>query len=719
MSRSRFSPSDVASATDFEDNSSAEGSISDENQVAQQDEVAGRPEDRPPMTQDEVSEFLGITVADPAIAISTGYAIKNRRDSTSVRYEQHIRDFIAFCRTKGLGCDVTGDKLLRFINEEIMVRPRRLGWRSRYSVTTAICFLYSKQRLARVNPYTESPRNDAVKARLDFLKSQDMTAANGIARRDPQRGTEADGYNSAEKLLELLNILLLRGTLDAMMLRLAAMLSHFGILRCNELLGLQLQDCLLLSFNEADPIQPGVQVLAFNIRNSKMNADGRKEYAPMMRNKNLLLCPVFAFALSLFVRFQLLGEPFPQIHQTEDWYHRYVVINHAEPAAPLKSDRYGRLVKALFPEWRVVTSKCTHIFRQGGARHLDNMQVPKTEVAKHGRWTQDVLTSTYLDSISSTTVKAHAGFRVQERYLVSRLDVTPPQEVLDMIFPELIEAEVRLTIAEAADPDARLVTTNSFLKLLTYFKTVLAQDLALLKHYWDNSQEMRPHPIFNHPMFESDIFRSWQETIVNAVGSLDNPAILFRAPLLEQAAPELMQAINDIKSQNVAIRNDIRELKRARNDDARVIASIFSDNLIRTGLQLRQATSEDSNSPSGESAPLDDPPIRSAPPATTSQLRPRASGAASAVYNWVNGKRLIELNRDVQTVVSLYNEWTRGVENRLPIQRQYESSEFTLGSSSGERKFFFRRKKIIEFIEQLVPSHASDSQHAALLVEQW
>lgn len=134
----------------------------------------------------------------------------------------------------------------------------------------------------------------------------------------------------------------------------------------------------------------------------------------MMRNRNLFLCPVFAFALSLFIRFQIQGESFPTIHEIEDWYHRYVIINYAEPAAPFKGDKYGRLVKAMFPEWGMVSSKCTHIFRQGGARYLDNMQVPKTEVTKHGRWTQDILKSTYLDSKSSTKVKAHAGFRVQD-----------------------------------------------------------------------------------------------------------------------------------------------------------------------------------------------------------------------------------------------------------------------------------------------------------------
>lgn len=62
--------------------------------------------------------------------------------------------------------------------------------------------------------------------------------------------------------------------MDAMILRLACLLSHFSILKCNQFLRLQLQDYLLLAFNEADPIQPGVKVLAFNVRNSKMSSNG-------------------------------------------------------------------------------------------------------------------------------------------------------------------------------------------------------------------------------------------------------------------------------------------------------------------------------------------------------------------------------------------------------------------------------------------------------------
>lgn len=88
-----------------------------------------------------------------------------------------------------------------------------------------------------------------------------------------------------------------------------------------------------------------------------------------------------------------------------------------------------------------------------------------------------------------------------------------------------------------------------------------------LKDHWETTQGTRPHPIFNHPMFVTDAFRSWKSTIVAQVGSIENPAVLFRAPLLEQVSPEVYQGICELKSQATALQNEVRDLKRRRNDN--------------------------------------------------------------------------------------------------------------------------------------------------------
>jgi hypothetical protein len=117
-----------------------------------------------------------------------------------------------------------------------------------------------------------------------------------------------DGYTTVDQQMKLLNSCLQRSTSAGLRDRLAFCLGHFGLLRSNNILGVELADLSAVELMNEGPSPCFALVIVLN--NGKTNQSGRLEYAAMIRNENVEICPLGAAAFYLFHRCVLSFSPF-------------------------------------------------------------------------------------------------------------------------------------------------------------------------------------------------------------------------------------------------------------------------------------------------------------------------------------------------------------------------------------------------------------------------
>ena len=609
------------------------------------------------MSQEQFSSFIGVSAS---FSVGTFTAIKGsicKRTSTYLRYSATIEDFKHFCRLAQYedGCVVTGPKLLRYLVQRVAKRPRKLSPSSLYTITSAVCALQEFQKIANLNNHPHA-RDAGVQAHLRFVSARAAERAKRRAARDPLAGTEVEGYNGPDDLLAMADELFFQGELDVEMQRLAILLSHFGVLRNSEMRRLEFSVTFILKYTEVAPIQPDTPVLTFLIRESKTNNTGRKEYASMLRNKQLRICPVSSLALTLFIRFHLKGEPLPQFHNPDGWYERKVVCDYQTPFKEYNTFKFGKVVTQIQQNVGIISDKKTHGFRQGGARHLKNMGMPTADVNKHGRWAQDVCSSLYLGPYVVDAVKAHAGFG-QEKYSLRRCAIKPPAEILSLFFPQLEEHEHALYAYELLrkeeertfelerrrrqrleasanailTPEERAartrrdaaqrerlkpvkVSSRAFIKVLYKLREVLAQDLPLLMDMYRGRSPVRQHAAFAHPIFSSAEWLAWAEQVREFNSNVVPPQLV---PVIREIVPE-MAAMFDTILERIAQRDARSDLKDVMLREEQIKNQRLHEIMIRSAATFVNAVS---SSPRTSSQTSRAPPLVAVVPGPSSVRR--------------------------------------------------------------------------------------------------
>jgi hypothetical protein len=82
---------------------------------------------------------------------------------------------------------------------------------------------------------------------------------------------------------------------------------------------LELPDMFTVPLENECPSQSCIALVVLLDR-GKMNAFGRVEYAGCLRNLQVDICPISAFAFHFFRRFMITNEPFPNITSSSSWY---------------------------------------------------------------------------------------------------------------------------------------------------------------------------------------------------------------------------------------------------------------------------------------------------------------------------------------------------------------------------------------------------------------
>lgn len=110
-----------------------------------------------------------------------------------------------------------------------------------------------------------------------------------------------DGNTTTDTFKQLLNVCLQRSTAEGLRDRLAFCLGHFGLLRSDNTLQIELADLASVDLPNEGP-SPCFAVTVL-LDNGKTNKDGRCEYAAFSRNKDVEACGVNALAFYLFFRY--------------------------------------------------------------------------------------------------------------------------------------------------------------------------------------------------------------------------------------------------------------------------------------------------------------------------------------------------------------------------------------------------------------------------------
>ncbi|GLC46192.1 hypothetical protein PLESTB_001533400 [Pleodorina starrii] len=336
---------------------------------------------------------------------------------------------------------------------------------------------------------------------VDALDSDDVNIGNADrAKGDPQANTVNDTYQEAD-YLEMCRLLMLGAVAEAKLkwdklklvqAQLAVLLLHAGVGRSDDSRIWHLADigqplflqgvgpCLAACINIAPT---GGKV---------PRKDGRGAHTGFIRAASVITCPMRALAETIVVRFLLLGEPFPDPRNMDDWLGRPL----------LRSARSMRKGVACKSQWEAISEplskhpggggfclpKVLPAMRPGGAPALDTQGEDLDDIGSMGRRVQDSVVRSYLQGQPIEALLAVAGFKcagreqLQTAYWAPRfmfgVEEAEMAALKEVVFPFL--PDLRTRVAEVAQQpagrDAPTSLVPAVLKAMEYLAEVAVQD---------------------------------------------------------------------------------------------------------------------------------------------------------------------------------------------------------------------------------------------------
>ncbi|GLC46897.1 hypothetical protein PLESTM_001942500 [Pleodorina starrii] len=318
----------------------------------------------------------------------------------------------------------------------------------------------------------------AFKAAMSLSVGQKVKRANG----DPQK-TTANHTCTGEDLTRMFMFLAcnrapdspeLRWTyLVAALVQLQAHLLHYGGARSED--GRQQQ---LHISDMGRPRELGrfvgplvAHTLTFVNRDDKARKSGKHKLLTLMRAKTAISCPVRALGESMFARFTLSAEPFPDPTDVRDWEDRPLVPSPSDYRKHWDYEGQRRHFRALFLLLGALCSQVMRAFRvAGGARTLgdagaDAETVPRVgprRAAADGSGTSDALTSPHqallslhgFDVMPPAAGGDHPSASLRTAHWAPRFAVSIPPPLLEKcklsLFPFLPELRARVASIPAA-----------------------------------------------------------------------------------------------------------------------------------------------------------------------------------------------------------------------------------------------------------------------------
>ncbi|GAA5993925.1 hypothetical protein JCM5350_005476 [Sporobolomyces pararoseus] len=315
-----------------------------------------------------------------------------------------------------------------------------------------------------------------------------------------------------------------------------------------------------------------IPTLILLANNGKTNREGRLDQVGIWRHEDPALCGIFAVALHIFFSDEVLRMDRPSFEpdfETDDpkigpygfrgWYYRTLFpgrmksgSNEADVSLyrPMTYQTHNNAVKGAFEATGIRLSHTTPAGRTSAARNASMYNATEQDTKAHGLWRDgSSFRQCYMRELPISAMAALAGFDGQQvdKYWIARADIEPPPELAASIFPWLEQERKSYEARAEGDSHAVDFALDGFLKVLTWFRSVLLQDLAILRERYPSA------PIFSLAPFNTPGFDIYANALTAAVSAAKDAHA--------QGFPELPRSISD------ALGNAVGQIIGKMNDN--------------------------------------------------------------------------------------------------------------------------------------------------------
>lgn len=620
----------------------------------------------------------------------------NRPKNTNLSYNRKAREFSDWCREVGYpdGATVTGAKLHRFLKDKVCSRCNRkdkgkiVGFLTVRQYKSAIIDLYTQQKGMNMNTNEHPGLFPAVKSLMVQYKSG-TNSRNHRNYADRAQGTILAGFTTNEDLIKMSKYYLDLNRPLAIRNRLLYLLPHFTLCRGENVRALQLADLFFVKLdNEGYSTCHAVVAV---MSQGKRNQFGKKESGAFIRNKNVVLCPIGALALYLFVRFHIQNAPFPTFNRNSDWYD--IMLTPADnPVKPIHYSTHYKIVKDMLDSLRIKSNVKTHMGRGSGAKMADVLGASEPDIRRSGRWNQQAV-NCYLTSLPRETMRTLAGFpKDRGHFYIPRQMVEPPLSLTEQIFPEVSRwlAIHGMDFDSEPDADANVehsMATDGFLMLMKLLRTILLQDSVFLQDIYPNLF------IWQHPLFSTVEYKAFAKQLKSTIASSGIPEeerLAQSVPLIADRLANLSEILHD--HHNV-INNKLDSQLRTHSLLEEKINNIFSG---RSALRIVADSFTPCSSPNA--------------------IIPERNHEVTQNVHAEVPK--YTLSRSLHTVAEVWMEYVRGIGNNPSVKELELKYGAKWRREPKEQRFFSRRKNIYRKVEQLVDQGLSEVDAVNTLEEE-
>ena len=566
-----------------------------------------------------------------------------------------------------------------------IVNGEALGLSSIKVYIAALVDLWSQQHLSGANDHPH-PRAGRVTALLRTLEQ----AQSHSPRRS--KATLLAGIAHLPDVVKLANDGLERNSAEGVRDRLMVLLSQSALVRGEDARRLELADLHSLHLTSDREGEQCVAVMV-TLRNGRTNADGKAEMAGVLRHKDVEACSVGALALHLFCRFHL--GTYPKIDEAKQeqfpdftnrtWYD-LKLFPSSTPTTAIQYGTHYKSFRTACARQGVDPVKVKHLMRATSAAGM-------AEIDADMPGEQSALATRLRSQLPRQTMRSLAGYTPEcsGEGSIAR-DVPVPEELLNAVFPL---ASSRLKELENEE-DGNLAAVG-FLTLLTELRSVIIQDAVLLR------QRYPQHVVFDHPIFQSNTFNRFAETMLASMAPAPTPMLADMAapstplarmavpstPLASMAAPStpMQEVLRRLEPHLIKIftagMSSLEQTIRQSFDETAASFAQLEAKIVKESMATRRLM-QDIVSSFNTIAARQSTGIR--------QLTaPAAPAPADSDY--------VTPDRSVRTVKQLWKEYDAGICGRPALKTVYGRAGFRW-TVENDRKHFQRRQVILNEIKR-------------------
>ena len=342
----------------------------------------------------------------------------------------------------------------------------------------------------------------------------------------------------------------------------------------------------------------------------------------------------------------------------------------------------------------VESDHSTHITRGCASRMAELIGVPEDQIRRLGHWQAGAMEKHYLSALPRLGMRAMAGvknFHTPGNYFLKRDCLEPPESLKRKVFPKLDSWLQKYRNNECQHS----LSCLGFLNMLEYFRgTILQDSVVLMEKYPDLF-------LWNHDVFQDPAFHNYKTELLAAMAATTDPISLTIRAVVPTLATEMAQTrqvltqaievgntkmghigedVHTLRQQVVALHGCVQGMRQMLNNGMRLVPVNPVVPMIIDGVAPMDVDGEENILVANQQSFSQSPPAQQ--------------------YKMIRDEKM--------SVASLWEEWKTTVE---PL----EQSQGTAWRPGGESRYFQRRKKVIDAIQQRINGGMSPSDAVATL----